>query len=81
VLAARGELTEAVALARRAAEQDSGSDDLTSAALTLVDVSEVLRAAGDPAGAEAALNEAIALNAEKGNVVAARRCRERLASV
>ena len=81
VLAARGELTEAVALARQAAEQESGSDDLTAAALTLVDVSEVLRAAGDPAGAEAALTEAIALNAEKGNVVAAQRCRERLANV
>jgi class 3 adenylate cyclase len=80
VLAARGELTEAVALAREAADQEVGSDDLTAAALTLVDVAEVLRAAGDGAAAEAALAEAIALNEEKGNVVAAQQCRERLAA-
>jgi class 3 adenylate cyclase/tetratricopeptide (TPR) repeat protein len=81
VLAGRGQLEEAVALTREAAEMDVDRDDLTGWALTLVDVSEVLRAAGDRAGAEAALREAIALNDEKGNVVEAQRCRERLAAV
>jgi class 3 adenylate cyclase/tetratricopeptide (TPR) repeat protein len=79
VLAARGALEEAVALAGEAAAQEAGSDDITAVAQTLVDVSEVLRAAADRTGAEAALTEAIALNEEKGNVVAAERCRERLA--
>jgi class 3 adenylate cyclase/tetratricopeptide (TPR) repeat protein len=78
VLAARGELDEAVALAREAAAQESGDEDPTSVALTLVDLSEVLITAGDRAGAEAALTEAIALNERKGNVIAAQRCRERL---
>ena len=79
VLAARGALAEAVALAGEAAAQEAGSDDITAVAQTLVDVSEVLRAAADRAGAEAAMREAIVLNEEKGNVVAAERCRERLA--
>jgi tetratricopeptide (TPR) repeat protein len=79
VLAARGAVAEAVALAGEAAAQEAGSDDITAVAQTLVDVSEVLRAAADRTGAEAALTEAIVLNEEKGNVVAAERCRERLA--
>ena len=78
VLAANGALDEAVALAREAAELEEANDDLNAAALTLVDVSEVLRAAGDDAGAEAALMRAIALNEEKGSVVPAQQCRERL---
>jgi tetratricopeptide (TPR) repeat protein len=81
VLAARGQLDEAVALARGAAELDVDRDNLTEWALTLVDLAEVLRVAGDRAGAEAALAEAIALNEEKGNVVPAQQCRERLASL
>jgi class 3 adenylate cyclase/tetratricopeptide (TPR) repeat protein len=79
VLAARGELEEAVALAGEAAAQEAASEDITAVAQTLVDVSEVLRAAGDRSGAEAALMEAIELNEEKGNVVAAQLCRERFA--
>jgi tetratricopeptide (TPR) repeat protein len=79
VLASRGELEEAVALAAEAAAQEAGSDDITAVAQTLLDVSEVLSAAADRPGAEAALTAAIALNEEKGNVVAAERCRERLA--
>jgi class 3 adenylate cyclase/tetratricopeptide (TPR) repeat protein len=81
VLAARGEVEEAVALGREAAEQESGDQDPTSVALTLVDMSEVLLAAGDHGAAEAALTEAVALNERKGNVVAAQRCRERLAAL
>ena len=78
VLAAKRALDEAVALAREAAELEEANDDLNAVALTLVDVSEVLRAAGDQAGAEAALMKAIALNEEKGSVVPAQQCRERL---
>ena len=78
VLAARGELAEAVALAREAAAQEGGDQDPTSVALALVDLAEVLIAAGDPAGADGALGEAIALNEQKGNVIAAQQCRERL---
>ena len=81
VLAARGQLDEAVALAREAAAQESGDQDPTSVALTLVDLAEVLVAAGDRAGAEAALRQAVALNEAKGNVVAAQQCRERLAAL
>jgi tetratricopeptide (TPR) repeat protein len=77
VLAARGETDAAVALAREAKVSTAGSDDPTAAAETLVDVSEVLRAAGDRAGAEAALTEAIALHEQKGNVVSASQCRAR----
>ena len=78
ILATQGRLDEAVALAREAAELDFERDNLTISALKLVDLSEVLRAAGDRSGAEAALEQAIGLNDEKGNVVAARQCRERL---
>jgi class 3 adenylate cyclase/tetratricopeptide (TPR) repeat protein len=81
VLAARGRLGEAVTLAREAVAMDVDRDNLTEWALTLVDFAEVLRAAGDRAGAEAALTEALALNDEKGNVVPAQQCRERLASL
>ena len=70
-----------MALAREAEASSAGSDDPTAAAETLVDVSEVLRAAGDRTGAEAALTEAIALHEQKGNIVSASRCRERLAAM
>jgi hypothetical protein len=45
---------------------DFEPDNLTEAALRLVDLSEVLRAAGDLAGAEVALEHAIRLDDEKG---------------
>jgi tetratricopeptide (TPR) repeat protein len=81
VLAARDRLEEAVALAREAVAMDFEPDNLTESALRLVDLSEVLRAAGDLAGAEVALEHAIRLNDEKGNVVAAQQCRERLGAL
>jgi tetratricopeptide (TPR) repeat protein len=79
VLAARGEFEKAVALAREAAAQEAGHDDITAVAQTLVDVSEVLAAAGDRTGAETALSDAIALHEQKGNIVPAQQCRERAA--
>jgi tetratricopeptide (TPR) repeat protein len=81
VLAARGESKAAVELASEAAQEIAGSDDLTTNAETLVDLAEVLQAAGDARGAAEALAEAIALHEQKGNVVAAERCRERLVEV
>jgi tetratricopeptide (TPR) repeat protein len=78
VLAARGEIEAAVDLANEAVQEIAGNDDLTTNAETLIDLAEVRRAAGDGRGAASALAEAIALHAEKGNVVAAARCRERL---
>ena len=81
VLAARADLDQAVALADEAVAQEGGSDDITAVAQTLVDVSHVFRAAGDRERADAVLVEAIALNEEKGNVVAAQQARERLASL
>ncbi|MGZ4354885.1 MAG: ATP-binding protein, partial [Gaiellaceae bacterium] len=78
VLAAKGATEEAVALTREALAQIDGTDELTGAAEVLVDASEVLRAAGDVAGAEAALEQAVALHDEKGNVVWARECSARL---
>jgi hypothetical protein len=50
-------------------------------ALKLVDVSEVLSAAGDRPEAEVALEQAVDPNDEKGNIVAAQHCRERLATL
>ncbi len=78
VLASRGEIAAAVALATEAAQEIAGSDDLTTHAETLIELAEVLRASGDGRGAASALAEAIALHTEKENLVAAARCRERL---
>jgi tetratricopeptide (TPR) repeat protein len=81
VHAARGEPEAAVELASEAAQEIAGSDDLTTNAETLVDLAEVLQAAGDARGAAEALAEAVALHQQKGNLVAAERCRERLVEV
>jgi tetratricopeptide (TPR) repeat protein len=81
VLAARGETDAAVALASEAAHEIAGSDDLTTNAQTLADLAEVLLAAGDDRGAAEELAGAVALHEEKGNVVAAERCRRRLVEI
>ncbi len=81
VLAARGETEAAVELASEAAQEIAANDDLTTNAETLVDLAEVRRAAGDGPGAANALADAIALHQEKGNVVAAERCRKRLIDI
>ena len=72
---------EAVALAREAALALAGSDDLTARAGMLSHQAEVLRAAGDAAGAARALAEAVTLHEEKGNLLPAQRCRDQLAAV
>jgi len=81
VLAARGETEAAVHLASEAAQEIEGDDDLTTNAETLIDLAEVRRAASDGPGAANALADALALHQEKGNVVAAERCRKRLIDI
>ena len=61
VLAGRGELDEAVALADEAAAMEVDLDNLTDQAEKFVDIAEVFDAAGDRPGAEGALGKAIAL--------------------
>ena len=81
VLASRGETEEAVRLAHEAVDSLAGTDDITARAEILVDLAEVLREHGDPAGAAEALAEAVALHEEKGNVLPAERCRQLLGAV
>jgi tetratricopeptide (TPR) repeat protein len=81
VLARRGETGEAVTLAQEASASLADSDDITTHAEVLVDLAEVLRAQGDLADAAHALEEAIALHEEKGNLVNAERCRQLLGAV
>ncbi len=79
--ARRGELEEAVALAREAERATADSDDITAQAEILVDLAEVLGASADADGAAQALAEAVRLHEEKGNVLNAQQCRELLAGV
>ena len=80
VRARRGRTEEAVVLARDVVASLIDRDNITAHAELLVDLAEVLRAHGDLDSAAAALEEAIALHEEKGNVLPAERCRELLAA-
>jgi class 3 adenylate cyclase/tetratricopeptide (TPR) repeat protein len=78
VLASRGRHEEALALAREAVEMRTQVDTLIDRVDALMDLAEVLRRAGDRAGAEAALREALEVAIGKGDVVTERRIREQL---
>ena len=78
-LAREGRLEEALDEAREAASATDGSDNITAHAEVLVHVAEVLRASGDQEGSSEALELAISLHEEKGNVVNAEQCRRLLA--
>ena len=80
VLARRGQTREAVLLGREALAAMAASDNITARAEILVDFAELLTAHGDRAGAADALARAVALHEEKGNVLSAERCRQRLAA-
>ena len=80
VLARRGQTREAVVLGREALAAMADSDNITAHAEILVDFAELLSAHGDRAGAADALAKAVALHEEKGNVLPAERCRQRLAA-
>jgi hypothetical protein len=78
MLAARGEIDEALALARRAVQVARTTDMLNTRAYTLVDLSEVCRFAGQSHQQAAALREALTLHELKANVASADRTRARL---
>ena len=74
-LSARGEHREAIRFARDAEVFFAGTDALIDHGETLLDLAEVLRAAGDVAGAAEAADRALALYEQKENVVEAARAR------
>jgi class 3 adenylate cyclase/tetratricopeptide (TPR) repeat protein len=71
LLARLGDLEEAERLARDAAERAARTDYLDLRAKTVAELAEVLRLAGGTEEAAAAVQEAIRLYEEKGNVAAA----------
>ncbi len=75
VLARRGELEEAEALARAALTLVGGTDYIGMHGDTLLDLAVVLKAAGKSGEAAAAAGQALALYERKGNVVSARHVR------
>ena len=78
-LAREDRVDEALDEARDAEAAMTGSDNITVHAKVLVQLAEVLRASGDADGASEALERAIVLHEEKGNVVNAEQCRQLLA--
>jgi class 3 adenylate cyclase/tetratricopeptide (TPR) repeat protein len=79
ILARRGELEEAERLARDAATRSQQTDFLNWRGDVLLDLAEVLRAADKPDDARAAVERALALYEQKGNVVSASAARTLLA--
>ena len=81
ILAARGEAPGAESLAREALALAELTDDVNMRADTLVDLGEVLRAAGRAVDAADAFTSALELYVAKGNIVGAEDARQRLASL
>lgn len=81
VLARRDRLPEAVRLARQALALIEQTDLLTTHAIVLTDLAEVLRLGGNPEEAAAAFVEAIELYERKGNLVSAAKARALLAEL
>jgi DNA-binding SARP family transcriptional activator len=75
VLARRGELVEAEALARKAVMLGETSEFLVLHADALTDLAEVLRLGGREDEADAATDQAVRLYKRKGNLAAARKAR------
>jgi tetratricopeptide (TPR) repeat protein len=80
VLASRGLKDEAIELANEAAEIISESDNLDFRAGVLLDRAEVLRTAAREEEARTAVENALALYEQKGNLVGAERARALLAT-
>ncbi|MGZ8636595.1 MAG: AAA family ATPase [Actinomycetota bacterium] len=80
ILAARGDALEAELLAREAVARAEQTDDLNMRGDTLVDLGEVLAAAGRQQEATAAFAQALERYRAKGNVVGEERARSRSAS-
>jgi class 3 adenylate cyclase/tetratricopeptide (TPR) repeat protein len=81
VFARSGRLDEAETLGRLAVELIAQTEDVVTYSNTLMDMAQVLRAAGKPAEAAIVLNEALALCERKGNVVSAEHVRVALDQV
>jgi tetratricopeptide (TPR) repeat protein len=81
ILAARGAYEVAERLGRDAVALSDETDDLNMRGDTLVDLGEILSAAGDRDGAAEALGSALGLYEAKGNRAAARATRRRLAAM
>jgi tetratricopeptide (TPR) repeat protein len=79
LLARRGDLGEAERLAREATARAARTDLLDDRAQALADLAEVFRLGGRPEESAGALEEAIHLHEQKGNVVAAELLRAVLA--
>jgi len=75
LLAREGRRDEAERVAREAVEASEGIDNLNMRGDALLDLAEVLRAAGREADAAGALEDAALLFEEKGNLVGAQRAR------
>jgi tetratricopeptide (TPR) repeat protein len=80
VLACRGEHAEAQRLAREAVAIGEGTDGLNWQGDACADLAEVLMLGGEADEAAAALEQALERYGRKGNVVMARRMRDRLAA-
>ena len=78
VLAARGQRGSAESLGREAVEIAAGTDFFELHGGVLLDLAEILRAAGRSEDAKAAAREALALFERKGNLVLAERARAQL---
>ena len=76
--AKRGALEEAEAFAHRANERAERTDDLSLRGGVLTDLAALYELSGRPEEAKAALERALALYEQKGNVVMAERVRNRL---
>jgi tetratricopeptide (TPR) repeat protein len=80
LLVARGETQEAAGLATEMVEILAATDQINAQADALVDLADILRANGDEDGSAAALEQALELYEEKGNVLGADRVRAALSS-
>jgi tetratricopeptide (TPR) repeat protein len=81
LLARRGDLAEAQALAREAKSMATTTEDLELRAKALTDLGEVLHLAGRSQESTAALEAALRLHERKGNIPAAAELRARLSGL
>jgi DNA-binding SARP family transcriptional activator/tetratricopeptide (TPR) repeat protein len=79
LLAQKGELEKAEASAREAVRLTEKTDDLNRRAKVLLDLSRILRVARKPGEVTAAVEKAVELFEQKGNIVGAKRARALLA--
>lgn len=79
LLSRRGDLDDAERLGREAATRAARTDYIDLRAQAVADLAEVLRLTGRPEESAAAVQEAIRLHGEKGNVAAAGTLRTRRA--